>query len=846
MKGRSLLTIAGIVTLTLLAALLSFHRSYSPGPVLEGHQPFNANCAVCHQPWSGVSLASAGCIDCHGNIVHNSDHLTVKLDDKRAGLDPGKHLAGFDDHLACLSCHTDHKGRKVDFITTAGANCSSCHAHNSIADVGIHGHSLHLQWKSIQNFAKGFSHKQHLEDTLKHLREARENAQRMRSPSDKQAAEKAAAELASVLDQSEQHLNCRSCHLLSAPSGGSPEEFAIVTTGCTASTCHSSWQDEDLKFAGAASSPLPEPATIPFVESVVFRPINAIFTPHSAGHLRAECTGCHLHMEDSQKPRDSSTREIGKCFNCHEHEAGTPSGQVATWTDRSGILRARSAEASQIEVLPLPKEKTLNACADCHAFHSHYRGGKLIKDFPSKAPTTRPHQSPELQLAAYTISVHGLRNGSPSVALRRITLRPWWVAILALVTMTLIGVGYLRYLPAETPRQLVSNSGPQRTPEIPALDDTYESNVPRVYVAGEASGRTSSINFVMRSGRQVVEAIASQIRHEKRAAEPEVYDVAIVGCGPTGIGAAWSAKSNGLSYLALEKATAASTIRTYPRGKFVQATPIELDEYGSFYMQGDRTKEELVEKWEEMLRTMQLQINEREEVASITRTSEEFEIATQAGKRFKAHYVVLAIGVRGTPRKLGVEGETADRVFYNLIEPEEYKDKRILVVGGGNAGAEVTEALADPALRNTVSYSFRDAALGPPVTPENANKISDLQQRARITVYPWSQVKEIKPGKVVLAPRAESSRKPQPADQSARVPARRGLFARLSGLFSRRKAGRSVAEQSSASRQTPDPSVVKLTDPIEIENDYVFAMLGAELPTAFMKSIGIRMTRKGF
>jgi hypothetical protein len=39
---------------------------------------------------------------------------------------------------------------------------------------------------------------------------------------------------------------------------------------------------------------------------------------------------------------------------------------------------------------------------------------------------------------------------------------------------------------------------------------------------------------------------------------------------------------------------------------------------------------------------------------------------------------------------------------------------------------------------------------------------------------------------------------------------------------------------------------VKLTEPIEIDNDFVFAMLGAELPTAFMKSIGIRMTRKGF
>jgi thioredoxin reductase len=846
MKRRSLLTVACIVTLAVLAVLLSSHRSYSPGPVLEGHQPFNANCAACHQPWSGVAVASTGCVDCHGNIVHNSDHLNVKLDDKDVGLDPGKHLAGFNDQLACLSCHTDHKGRRVDFVATSGTSCSSCHAHDSIAGVGAHGHSLHVQWKSIQNFAKDFNHKQHLADTLKHLRQARTDAQRMRSASRKQAAEKAAAELASVLDHSGQHLACRSCHLVSASSRREPERFAIVTTGCTASSCHSSWQDEDLKLASAADSPTPEPATIPFVESAVFRPINATFTPHSAGHLRAECAECHLHIEESEKPRDSSTREIGKCFSCHAHETGTPSGLAASSTDHLGITGSSRAEAGQVEVLELSREKTLNACADCHAFHTYYRGGKLIKDFPSKAPTARPHQLPELQLAAYTISLHGLHNGAPSIALRRVTLRPWWLAILALVTMTLFGVGYLRYLPPETHRRLVSDSGPQRTPEIPELDSSYQSNVARVYIAGEASGRTSSINFVMRSGRQVVEAIASEVRHEKRAVEPDVYDVAIVGCGPTGIGAAWSAKSNGLSYLALEKTTAASTIRTYPRGKFVQATPIELDEYGSFYMQGDRTKEELVEKWEEMLRTMQLQINEREEVASITRTGEEFEIATQAGKRFKAHYVVLAIGVRGTPRKLGVEGETPDRVFYNLIEPEEYKDKRILVVGGGNAGAEVTEALADPALRNTVSYSFRDAALGPPVTPENANKVSDLQQRARITVYPWSQVKEIKPGKVVLAPRAESSRKPLPADQSARLPARSGFFARLSGLFARRKADRRVAEVSSAARRTPDPSVVKLTEPLEIENDYVFAMLGAELPTAFMKSIGIRMIRKGF
>jgi thioredoxin reductase len=833
---------AGIFILAVLAALLSFHRSYSPGPLTEGHQQFGANCAACHQPWRGVRLASTSCIDCHGNLSHN-EHASASLDDKRFGLIPGGHMVGFDDRLACLSCHTDHKGRKVDLAATSGANCASCHAHDSIQDVSSHSHGLRVRWKPQQNFLKDFSHKQHLEDAIKHLQEQKQNAQRMRAPARKLAAEKAAEELATTLDRSQQHLACRSCHLVSAPSTEQPEQFAIVTSGCTVSTCHSSWQDEDLKLANPAlvAGSQSVPATIPFVESVIFRPINAVFVPHSEGHLRAECVGCHLHMEESEKPRDSHTNDISQCFNCHTHEA-SPSSQVAMRTPVS-IWDLNGAQAAEVEVLELPKGKVLNACADCHAFHSFYRGGTLIKDFPSKAPTTPPHPPVGLQLAGYAISVHGLSNGSPHVALRRTIFRPWWIVGVALLTMAVLGVGYIRYLPPEAQPRLLSNTGPQRTPEIPALDN-YQSSVARVYVAGEAAG-TASINFAMRSGRQVIEAIASAIRHDKKPVEPEIYDVAIVGCGPTGISAACSAKANGLSYLALEKTTAASTIRTYPRGKLVQATPIELDEYGSFYMQGDLTKDEIVEKWAEMLRAMQLQINERQEVTAIGRTGEVFEIATHNGQRFKARHVVLAIGIRGTTRRLNMDGETAERVFYNLIEPEEFKDKRILVVGGGNAGAEVTQMLADPALRNTVSYSIRDAALGPPVTPENAEKISDLQQRAQITVYPSSQLKEIKPGKVVIVPRAESTRKQQASDQSAQPSGRGGILARLASLFAGGKGIRPAAKAPSAP-QSSDPGVVKLTEPIEIDNDFVFAMLGAELPTAFMKSIGIRMTRKGF
>ena len=456
-------------------------------------------------------------------------------------------------------------------------------------------------------------------------------------------------------------------------------------------------------------------------------------------------------------------------------------------------------------VLPPSAEKKVSGCAECHAFHLNYKGAEKVKDFPNPAPPVRPHPAQGLQLAGYVVrlSLHSQRG--PQIHIRPAPWRPWGIGLAALALLALGAFAYARYLPAVAVARRVRGSvAPQRITEVPVLDDGYQSSVPGLYVVGETAG-TASINLAMRSGRQAVEFVASALKGLKPAPRAEVNDVAIVGCGPAGIGATTTAKSQGLSYIALEKTTAASTIRNYPRGKFVQSTPIDIGEYGSFMMEGDNSKEGLVKKWQEMLATIQIAIEEREEVTAITRAADVFEISTASGKDFKARFVILAIGVRGSPRKLNLSGEAPERVFYNLIEPEEYHDRHILVVGGGNAGAEVTQALANPELRNTVSYSYRDATLGPPVSRENAEKISALQQQGLITAYPMSQLLEIKEGKVVLGPRAA-------------------------------QAGPNL---------TGGPGTVVIAEPTELENEVIFAMLGAELPTRLMKAFGIRMIRKG-
>jgi thioredoxin reductase len=175
-------------------------------------------------------------------------------------------------------------------------------------------------------------------------------------------------------------------------------------------------------------------------------------------------------------------------------------------------------------------------------------------------------------------------------------------------------------------------------------------------------------------------------------------------------------------------------------------------------------------------------------------------VKTARGNSYPTRAVVLAIGVRGNPRHLNLPGEVPERVFYSLIDPEEFKGRKILVVGGGNAGAETAQALADPRLGNTVTYSFRSPVLAN-VTPENADAIVALQKAKTIAIYPATVLAEIRPHSALLEPVKSTGRR---------------------------------TETESAS-----------IGPIEIENDFIFAMIGAELPTAFLRAIGIRMVSKG-
>jgi thioredoxin reductase len=110
--------------------------------------------------------------------------------------------------------------------------------------------------------------------------------------------------------------------------------------------------------------------------------------------------------------------------------------------------------------------------------------------------------------------------------------------------------------------------------------------------------------------------------------------------------------------------------------------------------------------------------------------------------------VLLAIGRRGSPRRLQVPGEEQTKVVYRLIDPEQYRGKHVLVVGGGDSALEAAGSIAEEK-GTTVTLSYRSEAFSR-AKPKNRQRVERAQAARRLKVMLQSNVKEICPDTVRL------------------------------------------------------------------------------------------------
>ncbi|MDH2917462.1 MAG: NAD(P)-binding domain-containing protein, partial [Gallionella sp.] len=154
--------------------------------------------------------------------------------------------------------------------------------------------------------------------------------------------------------------------------------------------------------------------------------------------------------------------------------------------------------------------------------------------------------------------------------------------------------------------------------------------------------------------------------------------------------------------------------------------------------------ERLLEFWLDIIEKTGIKLNYSERMETITKTDNGFIVKTSKGS-YETRTVLLAIGRRGTPRKLGVPGEELPKVVYRLIDPEQYKNMHVVVVGGGDSALEAAMAIAEQP-GTTVTLSARGDSFGTSFSmakPKNRDKLQAMSDAGRITIFLKSGVKQI-------------------------------------------------------------------------------------------------------
>ncbi|MCF8241235.1 MAG: NAD(P)-binding domain-containing protein [Melioribacteraceae bacterium] len=318
----------------------------------------------------------------------------------------------------------------------------------------------------------------------------------------------------------------------------------------------------------------------------------------------------------------------------------------------------------------------------------------------------------------------------------------------------------------------------KRGVDLPHVSQEYETNVPGMYIAGELGGM-GLIKNAVEQGKQAVDNIV----RKKVERNNNEYDLVIVGAGPAGIAASLNAKKHGLKFITIDQETLGGTVFSFPRAKVVMTSPMELPTHGIVKLY-ETSKTELIDLWKEVLEKNKIVIQESEKVIDIKKSANSFEVITnQSG--YKTSHVLLAIGRRGTPRKLGVKGEDKEKVYYKLLDPELIKKKKILVVGGGDSAVESAMLLADEG--NHVILSYRSESFKR-IKPMNLEKVNAANDSGKLKIMYNTNLVEVKDDTVLL--------------------------------------------------KMSDDSIA------EINNDLVYIFAGGELPNKFLEKIGISITTK--
>jgi len=315
----------------------------------------------------------------------------------------------------------------------------------------------------------------------------------------------------------------------------------------------------------------------------------------------------------------------------------------------------------------------------------------------------------------------------------------------------------------------------KRGVDIPMVASDFQTDVEGLYIVGELGGMGLIYN-AMTQALQCMTALRSSLPPPVEGA----HQLFIVGAGPAGIAASLSALEGELDFVTVDQESLGGTVLHYPRQKIVMTRPVKAPIYGNIRVT-EITKEALLEVWEDVVAKTGLSIRDGVRVDSVKKAEDGlFDIATSAGP-FRAQRVILALGRRGTPRKMGIPGEDQAKVTYRLVDPEYYQGKKVMVVGGGDSAVEAAIALGGAGAVTQLCYRKKSFDR---IKPKNAKRLDAAVSAGQVSLVLESTPTEVRAQHVVV------------------------------------KSGDTLTEH---------------------ENDYVIVNIGGVLPTRFLEASGVKI-----
>lgn len=198
-----------------------------------------------------------------------------------------------------------------------------------------------------------------------------------------------------------------------------------------------------------------------------------------------------------------------------------------------------------------------------------------------------------------------------------------------------------------------------------------------------------------------------------------IIDVLIIGGGPIGIACALEARKNGLQHLILEKGTIVNSLFNYPVNMqfFSSSERLEIDQIPFISKEAKPKRDEALEYYRRIVTANQLNIHLFEEVLSVHRSGDVFEV-NSTKTSYVAKSVIVATGFYDIPNLLRVPGENLPKVSHYYKDPHFYAMQDVAVIGASNSavdaalecfrkGARVTMIVRGAEIGQRVKYWVR-------------------------------------------------------------------------------------------------------------------------------------------